>query len=82
MVIRKMVDESILVTLGRSGSDVSVPAHAFEGMPRPLFGRATAERGGAGIRLSGSAPSFSACALPGAALPELSVTRTVRELAP
>ncbi len=49
-------------------------------MPRPLYGHATASRDEAGIRPSGSGPSFSAFALPGVDVPEFSKAGTVLEL--
>ena len=85
--IRETAEESILVIAARGAYDVSLPAYAFAGIPRSLYGNATVERGGAGIRLWGSGPSFSAFALPGVALPDFSLpdfaaTGTVRELTP
>ncbi|MES2093149.1 MAG: glycoside hydrolase family 13 protein [Actinomycetota bacterium] len=78
--IRETAEESILVIAARGAYDISLPAHAFAGMPRPLYGHATASRGEAGIRLSGSGPSFSAFALPGVEVPEFSEAGTVLEL--
>ena len=85
--IRETAEESILVIAARGAYDTSLPAYAFAGIPRSLYGNATVERGGAGIRLWGSGPSFSAFALPGVALPDFALpdfaaTGTARELTP
>jgi len=78
MASRETAEGPILVIAGRDGCDISVPAHAFEHIPGARDCRARRGRYPPVRDVS----SFSACALPGATLPDLSVTRTVRELAP
>ena len=78
--IRETTEESILLIAARGDFGTSLPAHAFAGMPRPLYGHATVEVGGDVIRLSGTGPSFSAFALPGVVVPGFSATGTVLEL--
>ena len=78
--IRETAEESILVIAARGAYDVSLPAYAFAGTPVPLYGHASVEHREAGIRFSGTGPSFSAFALPGVAVPGFSATGTVLEL--
>lgn len=80
--VRETAEESILVIAARGEFDVPLPVHAFAGVPSPLFGRATAERGHGGIRLAGTGPSFSVFALPGVTVPEFSAAGTMPELEP
>jgi alpha-glucosidase len=78
--VRESAAESILVVAARGDFDISLPTHAFAGVPAPLYGPATVARGGSGIRLSGGGPSFSAFALPGVTLPDFAANGSVLEL--
>lgn len=69
--VRESAAESVLVVAARSDFDLTLSATALAGDPEPVWGVASAENFGSGIRLHGAGPSFSAWTLPGIELPAL-----------